>query len=185
MYVDHARQLIFLAQPRAASRAIGEFMLDRGAMRVQSHHGVDRPFARNLAGEGYTRFSVVRNHWDWLVSFYHLHRERQERRPFAGWLPSFIERDSWIQQPEDRLADPGGYRAFWKFYDDSDVILRHESLAEDFQRLYGEELTVLVGRSRRQPLAYYFDAHGLISLVEQRFADEIARLDYGWPAVAA
>lgn len=122
------------------------------------------PLRRN----GYRAFSVVRNHFDLFVSFYHnIHPGGGPA--FNWWLPIWLARDSWIKRGDQ-------YRAFWKYYDHSDVILRYESLAGGFRDLTGHELPI-IGASRRKPHRAYYE-NATIDLVSRLFRDELHALGY-------
>jgi hypothetical protein len=176
MYVDHEAGIVFLAQPRTGSRAIKDWISNRnGVDLIGPHHSVDPAFLKVLQSEGYRSFSVVRNHWDIVVSFYYLNRLHGNREEFHAWITRFVHRDGWV----DHGGEKGSFRIFWKLRPYSDELLRYEhGLAERRSKLYGEPVVLpSIGISDRKPYRDYY-TEALRQYVADWFADEIATLGY-------
>jgi len=136
--------------------------------------------------ESYFVFTIVRNPWDRMVSYYHWLKEQKFNHPavgiaqdnsFADFLINPIIQDS-LQNDATRnyVSDSNGV-------EQCEMYLRLEALPQDTDRLeqaLGIKLAVLPhdNRSNRDmDYAGYYDAYSK-SVVETAFADDISRFDY-------
>lgn len=85
MYILREHSLAFLAHPRAASTAVATALTRIGGVRIGTHHG---GFGEALLRpQDWRTVVVVRNHWDAVVSWYHL---RDWRVSFASFVHQFL-----------------------------------------------------------------------------------------------
>lgn len=183
MYVHEEAKLCFLANPRAASRAIGHEIAQQkiGFKQVGEHH--DGPEQGYDISE-YTTFCVVRNHWDTVVSWwYNIRMHKQEFVPSLEWMAGHFSKNRgyfW----------PGRLHQFTKF--ENVLCLRYENLDEEINTLFRkfgvpEVELVWFGESEerrdengeRRHYSTYYDSHTR-AFVNWCFLPEITRLGYGF-----
>jgi len=177
VYVDDTKKLVFLAQPHCASRSIAKLMTDQRTpppewhgRRVGTHHSVDLEMLGELKMHGYKAFTVVRNHYDWVVSAF---GNIKPREPFGTWLQKFIDRDSYVYR------GPWGHcRAFWQHYDPADIVLRYETLNEGMAQLYDADLPHIGASKRGVYQDYHTDATRHI--MARHFGIEMRALGYSY-----
>lgn len=146
----------------------------------------------------YLTFSVVRNPWDWHVSFYHYIRQlsgrnREKTLEFNRITNalSFSDYLGWIDGDQPKPADIGADRQVSDWVVDEtgrivvDVVMRQERLAADFADFiarYGLRLQVPAERvntsEHKDYRSYYSDADA--ALVARRHARDIALFGYGF-----
>jgi hypothetical protein len=167
----------------------------RGHLTLQQYA---RVFARKGVDlDGMTSFTVVRNPWDWHVSWFHYLKEDKGRG--QSGMPTevelfqnfdFTDYLAWLADDEaptsptryirkqlvDYICDENGHVAV-------DIILRQERLESDLAAMIRElDLATEVPRQRANSSSrgdyrtYYNDAGA--ELVARRHADDIARFGY-------
>ena len=192
MYLHHDKRLIFLAQPKTASKAVATALGDIGFVDINGqpclgvsdypHHVTVAEMADGYGNEteGWTTFSFVRNHWDavvsWVCSYYGLASVAHE-----GWSAEFIA------DLLDRMSYVNPTTLWHRHLHDSDHVLRYENLdsglAELLQR-HGLECPALemVGATPTRAARPYqvFYTPDSRRYVAERFGEEIAALGYRW-----
>lgn len=83
MYIHEEKSVAFIAHPRTASVAMAATLLGMGFTQAGSHHQFKESDCRE------TTFSVVRNPFDMLVSWYYFNR-RDDHLSFEDWLRVFL-----------------------------------------------------------------------------------------------
>lgn len=174
MYVHDEAGLTFLAQERTASRAVATVLKNQGFRLVGDHH--DGPTEENpVVG---VPFTVVRNHWDILVSFwYAAHAYLVHDPPITtGWLV------------EHFLANPERYKPgkFFRFLSVPEVrVLRYETLQDDLDALLMEfgldsETLTVEGESEERAGRHYSHYYDFSSarFIGWLWFDEIVNLGY-------
>jgi len=167
MYVNTEKKVSFIAHPRTASVAMAETLLSMGFKQIGSHHQMRESWCLN------TTFSVVRNPFDMMVSWYYFKR-RENDMSFEDWLSRF-------------LKDPPDYISSGLFFGHRlcTDILWYENLQEEFDELMkrvGLPQTDIVrsnvseGRAGRDFMGVHTDA--TIERTGFFFQDEIEQFDY-------
>ena len=151
---------------------------------------------------GLFKFAVIRNPWDWLVSWYFsprrlLKRDLAEGAPawdreaFLGLLDEVPTFRHYLAAPTlgQRLAETTGLRRPAPLDGDVDALLRFEHLDEDFQavcrRLDIPPVPLPVrNRSARGPYAEYYDDE-LAERVREKFHEVIAYGGYTFDAATS
>jgi len=165
------QKLIFLAQPRTGSHAVAEWLCGRGAMMVGKHHEFDRAKLAALRQDGWRSFSVVRNHWDALVSWWYMHRARRSAADFESFVRWWVNEQTYLRP----------HRLYWNYQPVSDEVLRYEALDAEMSALVGEDVTLprMNVTATRYPYLRYYERHpGLAEFVAEWFAEEIEQYGY-------
>jgi len=133
MFINHEHEFIFIHIPKNAGTSIrNSFEIegyDKKVVRKRYPHD-SCSVIRNYCGidtwNTYYTFSVVRNPFDRMVSYYHFHRSPQYKYPSTAQDMEFKE---WIENGLDSKICKTQ-----SDYLDVDVnhIMRYESLQEDF-----------------------------------------------------
>ncbi len=173
--VLHEAQMVFLATPHSASRAVAQALIDLGGEASAKHHDtLAEVRAQGLMGDptGYQVFTTVRHHFDALVTWWFA---RGRGRSFHHFLLLLTTLEGQVR--DDRL--------YWKWFDDADVVLRYESLevqlGDAIEARLGRRPTLRrigVSHAKRDWREYYDPASR--RLVEDVFARELDSLGYGW-----
>lgn len=153
--INHQHRCLFVHIPKTAGKSVLRFF----GMSWQAHTDIAK-YTRDLDDDilnNYTRFTIVRNPWDRLVSDYHfqkrkasaddkrllLFHENGNIRSFQEWLEVVLD-DPFQAQPKQwgGAVSKGIHRwspqLDWISLDDQikvDHILRMEQLATDFPQL--------------------------------------------------
>ena len=197
MYVIHPKKLIYLANPKTGSTSFGMYWLrerfnfadhegrhSNGAElqvcsasefdpRWGNHHGMDLKYFEQLKAQGYTSFTVIRNPWDHMVSWYHgSGRSNIDFRHFVHHFDEIVHY-TW---PEKY---PGNMQILTEF---SDRVARFENLEPDLSEIMGEkvELGTFNECRNRKPYPEYYkgkDEH-LIEIVRDRNKDFLLDFPY-------
>lgn len=175
MYVIPEKKLVFLAQPRAASRAVRDYLeekyhVERVLPRPMwppgwgDHHTVCLKDIKEGKYSDYTIFTTVRNPWDWLVSVYCWDTKDLDLAPdfetylkTRFWKYCLFVNDDPMQLGEDYGLDPNPCRLFWLMPQLSDVVIKVEELDEKLSELLrvGVKLDI-VGKSDRKGYREYY-----------------------------
>ena len=83
-----------------------------------------RDFLGQTVWDEYTKISIVRNPWDYLLSFYHWNYSGETRKPFKGWV--FDNR---------HLIGQNNYQYYCQGTCVIDTFLRFEHLLDDLKKL--------------------------------------------------
>lgn len=114
----NGRRAHYLAMPRTGSKAVRDAWLAAGGKLLGSHH--DMQWYDAVVCRDDLVFTVVRNHWDWFVSFWYLNG-------CPGKFPHFVEEtihsSEWIQ----RTPDVSRCELYWQFAPKANRVLRYES----------------------------------------------------------
>lgn len=179
MYICDDQSFIFLAQPRTASRATRDFLnKEFNVKKKGNHHHVCPVTTENAKSDGYKVISVVRNHWDYIVSWWHknpeLFNETKKPRSFYEYVKDFATHEA------NGHVKP--HRLYWRYQPVSTHIARYESLWEDLADILDVDTTpyksVYVGRSaNRNPYRdYYTDTAA--AWLRGYYRDEITQYGY-------
>ncbi len=167
MYIHEEKKIAFIAHPRTASVAIAATLCEMGFTQVGSHHQFKEVWCL-----GHT-FSVVRNPFDMMVSWYYF-RARECGLSFESWLRVFLD-------------DPPYYikhGLFFGVYLCTDT-LRYENLQEEFDQFtkkVGLPQTEIMRSNvtKRREGRDFMDVHTEMTLERVRvfFRNEIDQFDY-------
>lgn len=179
--ISHADRCIFLHQRKCAGTAIKEafgLRKDDADWHAYNDGVLDPAFADRP--RDYLVFSVVRNPWDRFVSGWKYCKSTRHRTLRDALLDPPREGHDFrhLTRPQHAiLYDPNGHPAF-------DVLLRYESLQQDFDRLC-ERLGRPTQRLNRTnlgshaPYREYFD-DDTRELLARRYARDIELFGYRW-----
>ena len=172
MYVSDKLRLVYLAQPRTASRAVARLLQSRfgaelvncpGSIYGAGHHSADAELCSEYQERGYRVCTVVRNHWDAVVSWWFCNA----RTP--SW-PGFI--DYWLSGQSQRWTEP--HRLYSYLQPMADTILRYETLAADLARVTGKGVNLSVmGKSPRAHYSHYYSPE-TAELILEHYEEEIS-----------
>ena len=184
-YVNRAARLAFLAHPRAASHSIARALQEQaGFVPVPTHHdGREVVERRWPEAKSWTFFSVVRNPFDALVSWW-FKRGKNDGHEFAPQWIERLEREMGELRPSGHpvLVQPG---RLWIYADDSDAVIRYERLTEDLNELLvAHDLPIVtlphdVRSARTEPYQDHYD-QVTRDWVTDRYGDELRTWGYGW-----
>jgi len=208
MYILSSPRLIFLANLRTASQSIVRWLGENFEVRQSNsfptyplmygeHHGVDlREMEHLIDRRRYEVFSVVRNHWDWVVSV----AMKAGVLPQGEVMPHFLEK--WIEDKRDGLAahpfldqsfveerERRPKHAFWLYGGMSDHVFKLEDdLGEKLFALttgvVGESvLPVIDAIPRAAPVADYYTELAK-EMVYTMFRPEIDEYEYEFPKLS-
>ena len=167
------KRVHFLAMPRTASKSCGAALTKLGAVKHGGHHSVD--VYHTTVEPGDLVLTTVRNHWDWFVSFWHLNGCPDK---FENYVPALIKNSEWIQ----RNPDCTRCELFWKYVPLSSIVLRYESIEQDFTNVlvsngFPKPTLERVGKPKPKPYQSYYRPE-TIQLVHRLFSDEITKYRY-------
>jgi len=178
VYVSDELRLVYLAQPRTASRAVARLLQSRfGATLVKcpgspygpGHHSADPEKCAEYQERGYRVVTAVRNHWDLLVSWWFCNA----RQP--AW-PEFVQ--YWLNGPNNRWAIP--HRFYHYLQPMADTIMRYETLRSDLMMVTGKQVNLpIMGASPRGHYSHYYTPE-LAQQVGEWCRDEIERYGYAY-----
>jgi hypothetical protein len=173
--------LIFIAAPRTCSSSFAKMLVDdyRGE-QIANHHAVPKDKNAPKPDKDDVCFTIVRNHWDALVSWYFKRKEHQEQT-FPEFITHFINTSKYVQ----KSAHKGAYRLFGKYL----AGCKHKLIFEDIQkewnwmcRTYGlaEKTIPHLNKSEdreKRPWQQMYDRK-LVQYVWDHFGNEIHELQY-------
>jgi hypothetical protein len=179
MYVSDEFRLVFLAQPRTASRAVAKLLTEQfGAVDTPTqgsefgagHHSAGIEYTLKYQRRGYTVFTVVRNHWDVIISWWY---NNNCSPPWEDWL------DYWCRDEQtNRWTAPG--QLFHHHPPMADLVIRYESLETELSELIGQPVEIpQIGLSPRVHYSHYYNA-GEREQVGDYYAAEIELYGYGF-----
>jgi len=145
---------------------------------IRHRLGIGFSHKRQSDIEGNSFFTCVRNPYDRLISMYAYSRENNKTLPqessskVGEWFNEQIEKPSMINH-DISLIEPMS-----KFITDLTqvTLLRFESLAEDFKKLYDAELSI-INFSRRGHYLNYYD-NELKEMVLDYYQDDFDMFGY-------
>ncbi len=167
MYIHKEKSIAFIAHPRTASMAMAETLLGMGFSKIGTHHQYEKPWCLD------TTFSVVRNPFDVMVSWYY-YKECECGLTFDEWLPTFFR-------------DPPYCISHGLFFGHSlcTDVLWYENLQEEFDMLMARvglpqtdivKSNVSERREGRDFMRVHTDA--TLERTGSFFQDEIEQFDY-------
>jgi len=165
-----------LHHPCTASHSVRKLLeKELGFVYEKAHHTTP---ARRL--EGWTYFTVVRNHWDALTTwFFRTHGQSAEAVMNARWL------DDWLDQHENYHEDGRLWFHLGRIPHRDLVVLRFENLEEDLRLLLGTFGLTFHSLPRENVGMYRNgqDYHKVMTLgcadrIYEVFRHEILELDY-------
>jgi hypothetical protein len=178
LYICNELRLIYLAQPRTASRSVSSYLKEHYAVRNHTgHHHLDVRECEWRRADGWQIVTTVRNHFDILVSWWHHNprwfRPRDPNPTFEVFVWEFA------RHIRNKFVAPG--RMYWKYQPFATEILKFETLWDDLGRVLGTEIPSEerphIGPSTRKPYREYYD-EPLRRFVEEEWHQEMA--DYGY-----
>jgi hypothetical protein len=186
--IDHARKLIFVHIARTGGTSIEEALMGRDWWKIDpdSKH-LSASQTRQLYGDDvwqrYTKFSVVRNPWDRLVSMWATGWWWSEQTHLDGQKPTSLQQFIATLRPHPHER----YEAlhYHQILDEPlDAILRFETLVDDFATLLARCASAPIAlphaeRRERAPYRDYYDAQSR-DLVMDLFARDIADYKYSF-----
>ena len=180
MYVHDELNVCFLASPRTGSRSWRDCLLKIGFRAVGAHHMGPR---EGMTIETYTTFSIVRNPWDTMLSWwFYRHGPQYEPRPSLDWAARFVSANSHIKAGE-----------LWYHRGHSDFLVNFEGMESKYRALmiaWGVDSyppLSHVGRSlsrHRRPYQEYYD-HDVRRFIGWAFEKETLELGYEFNEVVS
>ncbi|MCC2655194.1 MAG: chondroitin 4-O-sulfotransferase [Panacagrimonas sp.] len=179
--ISHADRCIFLHQRKCAGTAIKEafgLRTEDADWHAYNDGALDPAFADRP--RDYLVFSIVRNPWDRFVSGWKYCKSTRNRSLRQVLLDPPREGHDYrhLTRPQHEILFDADGRPVY------DVLLRYESLREDFDRLcerLGRPVRPLGERNRgtHAPYREYFDDETRM-LLAQRYARDIELFGYRW-----
>lgn len=173
--------MAYVAHPCTASMAMAHSLKNISFRIVGDHHckfdSIHSPLNDGLSSrKDWLVFTTIRNHWDAMISYcFHLHTGKTYDAGFTvETFKRVFKRYKYIT--EDRMYS-------WHS-DQADVILRFETIKEDFDRvlsmrgLKGKLAEKNVSRFRAKRPYHEFYTEESKDFVWKKFRDEIERFGY-------
>jgi len=179
VYICPELRLIYLAQPRTASRACSQFLQAQTPLRrTGGHHDMDLAELRFRRRDGWKVVTTVRNHWDIIVSWWH-HNPRWFNPP-QGTNDFGLYAREFTRSRDNHYVR--AHRMYWEFQPEATDIVRYESLWDDLARVTGlpvtdQERQHFIGKSDRKPYREYYDAETR-EFIGEYYATEIEEYGY-------
>lgn len=178
MYVSDEFRLVYLAQPRTASRAVAHLLTTQfgavdtptqGSLFGAGHHSAGAEYVQQYRDKGYLTFTVVRNHWDIIVSWWF----NNNRSPdWSEWL------DYWLYANTNRWKRP--HQLYWFMQPMADQVLRYETLQDDLSELLRTQITIPeMGLSPRSHYSHYYTPE-TAAVVRAHYWQEIEHYGYSY-----
>lgn len=192
--------LTFVHIPKSAGTSIGRWM-NKNKGNSAYYEWYDHPTLKMIKRDtpAHPSFTVVRNPWDRMVSFYHFLSSVESANPqFTSqqvqWVINESNRgfdwssfDKWIDNIDRFTVIPGWWfpanepQTSW--YKDVDFILRYETLDEDFKQIQNlfniqDPLPKTLVSNRSEYQQYYNTATK--DKVSKMFQEEIETLKYSF-----
>ena len=180
MYICPEIQVIYLAQPRTASRSCVAFLKANTPVRtVGSHHDMDDAELKFRTNDGWRIVVAVRNHFDILVSWWH-HNPNWFSRPKSESGFDYFVRD-FTTGKGNQYAKP--HAMYGRYQPLATHIMRYENLWDDLSdavRIPAPlEGRPHIGPSDRNPYPMYYDDKTR-AYVEGYYAKEMEKYGYGF-----
>ena len=176
MYVHDEKKFCFLASPRTGSRAWRDALLQVGFRAIGAHHNGPR---EGFKVSGYTTFTLVRNHYDAILSWwYYTHGPQYDTAPSLEWLATEFTNNSYVK--------PG---IFWQNVKHCAMVFRFENMARDYELFMEGALGIedpppllVVGKSpkrRKNDFTNFFNAETR-QFITWVWGDEMKRMGYDY-----
>jgi len=114
---------------------------------------------------------MVRNHWDYIVSWYFL--DGTGHMSWEQYIPHFIEKSPWVN----------GREIFWCLPHYADKVYKYERFQESIRYMFPEEYTevpVTQPSPRKKDYKEYYEDPVLRKLVEAQYREEIEKYGYSF-----
>jgi hypothetical protein len=183
MYIIDRLRVIYLAQPRTASRAVTTVLQDQfGAYsdvgywpnhHWGTHHGCDLELLGKLRKDKrFVIVSAVRNPFDYLVSWFEHLKGNRTHDDF----------DRFVRRIETEPTTEGFFAPhkplFWALQPLSDIIVKYENIEEALSELLQEPLKLpVVGATVRNGYCKYYTKK-LRRYVEERYSSDLYLYGY-------
>lgn len=136
--------------------------------------------------ENLFKFTIVRNPWDRMISFYfspHRNVEEWNREKFIELVAREKRLEDFISYKR-KMPWESGANFMRKAFSTVDFVIRFESLQEDFSVVLDKlgissEILPVRNSSKRSSVQEYYD-EDLVKLVEKRFKNEIDYFGYSF-----
>jgi len=142
--------MTFVHIPKCAGTSIGRW-IDQRKGNSEYIERYDHPTLKMMSSNNSFSFTVVRNPWERMVSFYHFLRKIESATPHytseqIQWIVNETNKsidwstfDKWLQNIDQFSVIPGWWfkvnepQTSW--YKDVDLVLRYENLENDFKQV--------------------------------------------------
>lgn len=173
MYLVPSKKLIFLSQPKTGSTSIAHAVLNQlGGFPCGGHHST--PEANGFDTTGWKTVTVVRNHFDVIVSWWHY--SKCTNQTLDKFIDDFVEVNGHVKRVGRE------YSLYHTYPPLADVLLRYETLQKDFNEVCAEEVPLpRFNTSKHDPFQVYYKPR-VIQKVRTLFKSEIAKYGYKWPS---
>jgi len=174
---------IFIHIPKNAGTAIERFFNEDsrkhviGAQVAGKHDTISmikQKFPEEY--ENYTKFAIIRNPYDRMVSWYFYVNQLCESKPINKYRFDF---STWIKNPMSfffdakRFLDPQN-----EWIDDTVKIVKYENLNEDLSKLFKKEINLpVVNKSNHGYYLDYYD-EAAFTTVNKKYIEDFKRYDY-------
>lgn len=165
-----SKKLCFIHSPKTAGNSIHTWLMDNtDAVYREGTQHCNLDYAKKLFKKIDLSFCVVRNPWDWCVSWYHFQtqfpsKKKLEDKGFRDWL----ENTNVIPQ--------------YVYTQNVDIYLRLESLDIDFLKIQKilncYEPLPFLNTTIRKPYIEYYKDESLIDLVYKKFGMDVEKFGY-------
>jgi len=181
--IDHQRKLLFVHVARTGGTSVETALVGKDWWRVEaSTKHISAKQARKFYGEAicqsYTKFSIVRNPWDRVISMWATGRWHEPSNLNEGCsLKVFIEN---LKPHPNETYNSLFYNEILN--DDLDHILRFENLQNDFDNMLDclglkKEPLPHINKKQRRPYTDMYSERDQ-ALVQKLFAKDIEYFEY-------
>jgi hypothetical protein len=181
MWILPEKKMCFLANPKTASSSMGHTLHSLGFETIGDQHCIPETSGWRhwpvISKDSWTIFCTVRYHMQVMVSWY-LHNTKTPSAPYFGWpFEAFFY--AWLDNPKWFRSG----QMYWERSPLCNVILRHETLQADFDKLLAEhdlpatQMQVHNVSKRKRDHSEYYSPKSLDYLTEH-FKVEMTELGY-------
>ena len=179
MIIDKHKS-IFIHIPKTAGTSISTYFNEQQTrLRIQPDkhetiHHIKHRFSNIY--NSYSKFTIVRNPYDRMVSWYSFLKDRIGSGafnviPFKEWVKDISK--LW------HISDPyyfAGPQCAW--IDDTVVVLKYENLKEDLNNFFNEEIDLpVMNKSKRKDYLSYYDKESL-DIVYEKHKEDFEKFNY-------
>lgn len=185
MWIMPEKKMCFLANPKTASSSMGFTLHSLGFQSIGDQHCIPETSSWRhwpTIDDSWTVFCTVRSHMEVLVSWY-LHQTKTPSAPYFGWqfesfFYNWVANPKWFYSPAPKMG-----QMYWQRNPLCNVILRHETLQADFDKLLMEnhlpatKMQVHNVSKRKRDYSEYYSTKSLDYLTDY-FKVEMTQLGY-------
>ena len=173
---------IFIHIPKNAGTAIERFFNEDSrkhviGAQVSGKHDTISMIKQKFPEEydSYTKFTIIRNPYDRMVSWYFYLCEKAKQRPMYVPPPFY----TWVRNPmsfffdTERFLNPQN-----EWIDNTVKIVKYENLNKDLSKLFEKEIILpVVNKSNHSHYLDYYDK-GAFAIVNEKYKEDFKKYNY-------